>query len=677
MKVCTSPTFEDITKEMKDYGDVPFGVNSPTALARRRQWSISLIWVTFVVTSLPVHLFLNGVSGFSIETYPVSGRVTTNSSNIFDFEKSWKPGPIQIVDCAGYLARAENWVTEFNNLTIVVKSQAEISKYQGFIDSWNSGAQENQGPPSANDLVACYINEATPQCTVTLRWFPLLMTTLALVIKSITAFVAIRKNDHFKHRLYNTLGDFITLAARHRDELAVPGECLASNGDYRKPEVRALRSQTAGIPLRASNERRYWLLYLGPLDWTGWVFWIGSVILVWILMGKSVDTVRAEFRDENGAEIGNIFSLLSIAGFGKASLAFVLGNSIGQTAFNSQSTASLPLQIAIANSPQLWLSVGYLFWNNQITRIWAEQEWRSYAGRRKQPRVSYATTDKGMRNARWLTLPYGLSAGLMLISIIMHWVLSQALFVVEVENFSLLPQLNGKPAPFGIIYAICYSPTAIFVIALLSLILLFALSIYYLIPFRSWMPFMAGSARVVFASCTALPRMLPEDGVMWGDISDECLRLAGFGENAKGLQTGKVYPEKLRRNASPPTDSSPVRSFPPSVERNTSEDYDGSFDRAGTILSRRSTVDTIRTALPPYEPNPPPMPSRSQYSPPISFRSQTSPTRSPINDSPSFSHAPSSRTYASQSSSTKRRVQHDSPTTIEPESEVQWRGWGV
>lgn len=605
---------------MQEYGDVPFGVNSPTALLRRRQWSITFIWLTFVLTSLPIHLFLNGVSGFSIQAYPVNGRVTSDPNNVFDYEKSWQPGAIEIVQCAQILASAENWVNEFRNLTIVVRSKDDVPKYQGFVDSWNTGVREDQGPPTANDLVTCYMDQLIPQCTVTLRWFPLVMTTLALVIKSITAFVAIRKCDHFKHRLYNSLGDFIAVATRHRDVLSVPGECLASSGDYRRPEVRALKG--GGIPMRAAFERRYWLLYLGFLDWIVWTFWIVSIILVWVLMGKSVDTVRADYRDENGGEISDIFELFSIAGFGKASLAFILGNSIGQSAFDGQSAAGLPLQIAIANAPQLWLSIGYLFWNNQITRIWSEHEWRSYAGRRKPPRVSYGASEPGIRNARWLQLPYSLSILLMIISTTMHWVVSQALFVVEVENFSLLPKVNGQAAPFGIIFAICYSPTAIFVIALLALLLLLGLSIYYLIPFRSWMPFMAGSARVVFASCTALPKDLPADGIMWGDISDEWGRVAGFGEHARGLQVGKIYPERFKRAVNPASDAASVISSPvPSARSFTSETPEPIRQRNPGTLSRQSTTDTIRTALPPYEPNPPPMPVIPQYARPVSAAS--------------------------------------------------------
>jgi len=95
------------------------------------------------------------------------------------------------------------------------------------------------------------------------------------------------------------------------------------------------------------------------------------------------------------------------------------------------------------------------------------------------------------------------------------------------------------------------------------------------------MPFMAGSARVVFASCMALPRHLPKDGVMWGDVSDEYGRLAGFGENARAIRVGEIYPERWNRQP-PPTGGVRV----PSPSRNT---YTSSSRASGAPSSYRES----------------------------------------------------------------------------------------
>jgi hypothetical protein len=716
---------------MEEYHDVPFGCNSPTALFRRGQKSVILIWTIFVVTSLPIHLFLNGVTGFSIQAFPVTGRVLSaqalqnHSESLTSEEMAWaSPLP---TDCAKYLANAENWVTEFSNMTIVVRSDAWIGKYQNFTQAWNTGSGETDGPPSPNELDSCYVNLTSPLCSVTIRWFPIVITTISMIIKTATAFLAIRKSNHFKYRLYNSLGDFIAVATRHRDVLAVPEECLANKGEWKRQTMRALKGGTGGIPLRAVYARRIWVRYMGILDWLVWVFWVASVVAIWFLVDKSLDTVRNAFRDDNSEEITDIWTLFSIAGFGRVSLAFLVSNSGGDTAFEGQKAVGLPLQIAIANAPQLWLSVGYLLWNNQITRIWGEHEWRSFAGRKKPPRVSYGANVQGIRNTRWLQLPYVMSVLLMIISTTMHWIVSQTLFVVEVENRSGLPIVHDIPAPDAIIFAICYSPTAIFVIGVMSTALILGITIYYIIPFRSWMPFMAGSARVVFASCTALPKDLPVDGVMWGDVSDEWGRLAGFGEYAKGIQKGEIYPERYKRGPQGSKDSTSDR--PPTSRTISSTVRESYFERPASILSQytespegetlrypESTSNVYSRPSYQFQRNRELQPLRippTRLRPPTSSTIASSDARRQSTLSPDFARSLTNSSRATRSPQTKRprqdiefgdgygldgklryspqeltenesihgmqmrgRTGYDSPMD-ESDREPEWKGWGI
>jgi hypothetical protein len=528
---------------MKTYGDVPFGSNNPTALFRRRPRGIILAWAIMVVTSLIIHLFMNGISGFAIQTFPVVGQV-------IDAKNGPSNGTVLPTDCANYLANAENWVTEFTNMTIFVRNSSYVDKYEAFVSGWNAGTTETNGPPSPDELSSCFVTPTVPQCSVTIRWFPLVVSAAAMLIKSVSAFIAIRKSRHFKYRLYNSLGDFIALAARHREELAVPGECLANRGEWKQAHAKALKG-AEGVPRRASNRVQFWAQHLGKLDWVLWSFWIGGVIALGYVTQIAVTQVQAKFKTADSQTITNLFDLFTIAGFGKPSLAFIIGQSTGEgTSFGGKELAGFPLQIALANAPQVLFSISYLFWNNLVNRIWGEHEWRSFENRRKLPRVSYGATAPGTRDTRWLQLPYGLVMLLIGTSTLMHWVVSQTLFVVEVENQSGLPMINNAPAPPSLTYVVSYSPTAIFVSTCLSSLLIFCVTVYYFFPFRSHMPVMAGSARVVFASCTALPKDLPVDGVMWGDVSDEWGRLAGFGEHARSIKDGEIYPMRYNRQLS-------------------------------------------------------------------------------------------------------------------------------
>ena len=203
-----------------------------------------------------------------------------------------------------------------------------------------------------------------------------------------------------------------------------------------------------------------------------------------------------------------------------------------------------PVQVIIANCPQLWLSIGYLLWNNQITRIWMEREWRSFYRHRHKPRVSYPLEahHTGVRATRWLQLPYWLTFILMALNTVLHWLVSQTLFVVEILANS------QKAANFYL----NFSPLAIFCIGLASTILVLGMTIFYFVPIKTWMPLMAGSLRIVLESCLHLPPKpttdgklvydIPDGGVMFGDISTERERLAGFGVMAHYLVVGATYP---------------------------------------------------------------------------------------------------------------------------------------
>jgi hypothetical protein len=213
------------------------------------------------------------------------------------------------------------------------------------------------------------------------------------------------------------------------------------------------------------------------------------------------------------------------------------------------SPSTFPLQVIIANCPQLWLSIGYLLWNNQLSRIYMEREWRQFYHQRIRPRVSYPLIRKepGLRSTRWLQLPYGISIILMIVNTILHWLVSQTLFVVEI-----LPTAT-KPANFYL----NFSPFAIVCVGGASTLLVLGITIFYFIRFKTWMPLMAGSLRIVLESCRYLPTpkdldgriTLPKDGIMWGDISTQTERRAGFDADASPLVTGAIYPDNRELEA--------------------------------------------------------------------------------------------------------------------------------
>jgi hypothetical protein len=118
----------------------------------------------------------------------------------------------------------------------------------------------------------------------------------------------------------------------------------------------------------------------------------------------------------------------------------------------------------------------------------------------------------------------------MAVSTLLHWLASQAVFV------------GGDTTINGFTFGLCWSPVALIAIASTTFVLLIGLSVVYFIPFRSQMPVMAGSARVVIDACCKLRLPLPDLGIQWGDISTIDQRIAGFGEDVGKLEKGVSYP---------------------------------------------------------------------------------------------------------------------------------------
>ncbi|KAF5388815.1 hypothetical protein D9757_005580 [Collybiopsis confluens] len=92
--------------------------------------------------------------------------------------------------------------------------------------------------------------------------------------------------------------------------------------------------------------------------------------------------------------------------------------------------SALVSAVLISNSPQLILSVIYLVFNSLCTRMFLALEWASYSRSRKSLRVS--SPDGKQRSTYFLQIPYRFGLPLMAYSALLHWLVSQSIFLVKV-----------------------------------------------------------------------------------------------------------------------------------------------------------------------------------------------------------------------------------------------------
>lgn len=83
--------------------------------------------------------------------------------------------------------------------------------------------------------------------------------------------------------------------------------------------------------------------------------------------------------------------------------------------------------LIIANGPQLFLSFCYFSYNTFFTRIAVEQEWYLFSVRYQPLRVSYPVGEQ-TSNYR-LQLPYKYSVPLLVTSILLHWLVSNTIYI--------------------------------------------------------------------------------------------------------------------------------------------------------------------------------------------------------------------------------------------------------
>ena len=180
------------------------------------------------------------------------------------------------------------------------------------------------------------------------------------------------------------------------------------------------------------------------------------------------------------------------------------------------------LNILIANSPQLLISFLFLTYNSLWTCLLLNKEWFDFARERKPLRVS-KPLGKQLSTYR-LQLPYKYGIPLVVLSGILHWLVSQSLFIVEIHAYDA----DGNKNETANITAIGYSCIAIIMAIILGSI---AIVFGILMGFRRYNGLMptAGSCSAAISAACHQPHTdanASELPLMWGVPEDESSDIA-------------------------------------------------------------------------------------------------------------------------------------------------------
>lgn len=173
--------------------------------------------------------------------------------------------------------------------------------------------------------------------------------------------------------------------------------------------------------------------------------------------------------------------------------------------------------VLLANLPQLLLSFLYLTYNGLFTSLLLGQEWNGYAHRRECLRVSWPT--EGQRSTYWLQLPYTYGIPLVITSGVLHWLVSQSIFLarVTVLNSQGVEDEQSSMSTCG------YSNIAIITVILVGGIALMVGNANGFRKYSATMPLVGSNSAAISAACHP-----PKDDIKasvsplrWGAVETE------------------------------------------------------------------------------------------------------------------------------------------------------------
>jgi hypothetical protein len=179
-----------------------------------------------------------------------------------------------------------------------------------------------------------------------------------------------------------------------------------------------------------------------------------------------------------------------LSGFGQLNLLNVLGFSVKST---SQSISS---NVLMSNLPQLLISMLYILYNGLLTSMLLSAEFTSYGRAKKSLRTS---TPRGQqRGTYFLQIPFRYGLPLMLSMTLLHWLVSQSIFLAEVDVYDP----DGNLSVDSSMNATGYSLVSLVFVVIVGAVMVGALA--FLAFFRRYdggVPLVRSCSRAISAAC--------------------------------------------------------------------------------------------------------------------------------------------------------------------------------
>ncbi|KAF4452593.1 hypothetical protein F53441_4613 [Fusarium austroafricanum] len=402
--------------------------------------------------------------------------VYTNTTNITDLN-AWNPlWTVGTFSRTGRSSGNDGYMSNPNAVTIyspygLDAANQYVEKLVSFYGSWNMDGTNDIFDPVSGIIAMdprtftskhrlllvdrCYSEKFEAPCRLSIANSLLLIVCIMCLFKCVLCLLVLKLRVWGDENPLMTPGDAIASFISRPDE-ETRGMCTLSLSDLKKTPKRTQ------LGLGSATQEYKWLQ--GPRQWQGIPgrrFGHAIPTTIWVLSSLLI-----------GSALVVAATMLGISVRGQGLKDSKFGHSPANEDVQNDGLADLPLitQTVVANSPQLILSICYMAYNGLFTRMLAEFEWAKYSVGFKSLRV---TEPKGSQSATYrLQLPYRFSIPLICVSILLHWIFSNCIYVSNYEAYAATPpytrtvtiglQFSSKAILVGFLVCLGVASTPIF-----------------------------------------------------------------------------------------------------------------------------------------------------------------------------------------------------------------------
>lgn len=388
--------------------------------------------------------------------------------------------PMNMTDC-GYDGRPWNGSSvlgiDYNNMPTYGSDGTKRMKPLLQNETWNI---REYGIYNLDlNVQACWSETTKVQpCQLQFMSYNLVTVVVCNLIKFICMCTTVYHLWNLDQPILATVGDAVQCFLEHSDD-KTKGYCLIGLEDIRQHKWGGKFS--TDIYLECYNRESKSRLYSATAHWRWWstmMLCTTYIVVGFVLWKLSVDI--------SSYDLGYEMTMP----FGFADSHMVLG-------LDGKSGFKLIIDIIVANSVQLALSATYFLYNSLYTAQCAALEWTSYIkGRPKSLRVTWPRGQQ--RSTYYLQLPYRYGITLIILQALMHFLLSQSIFLARLQYYDSF----GAPLDIDQSFTdVGVSPRAALTTCLVGLVLVLAQILHAYRPLDNRIPIHGNQSAVISAMC--------------------------------------------------------------------------------------------------------------------------------------------------------------------------------